>query len=64
MWDGKEDATTNVTPELALKGDRWVFVNFYYPTPSDPKALDLLSMLKSLRESWKAYGIGKKNTQK
>jgi len=44
--DGKEDATPDVTPELALKGDRWIFVNFYYPTPSRPKALNLLGELR------------------
>jgi len=57
--DGKEDATPDVTPELALKGSRWLFVNFYYPSPSTPKVSNLLSELKELRESWKAYGIVK-----
>jgi hypothetical protein len=59
VWDGKKDATTDVTPELLLKAGRWRFVNFYYPSPSNPKALNLLSELKALRESWNANGIVK-----
>jgi hypothetical protein len=59
VWDKTADVTPDVTPELELKGDRWIFVNFYYPTPSNPKALNLLDELKALRESWKAYGISK-----
>ena len=58
VWE-KEDATPDVTPELALRHGRWLFVNFYYPSPSDPMALNLLSELKAIRESWKAYGIVK-----
>ena len=59
VWDKTADVTPDVTPELELKGDRWIFVNFYYPTPSNPKALNLLDELKALRESWKANGISK-----
>ena len=57
VWDGKEDATPGVTPELTLKEGRWRFVNFYFPSPSNPKALNLLSQLKALRALWKAHGI-------
>jgi hypothetical protein len=59
VWAGKEDATPDVTPELAFEDGRWLFVNFYYPSPSNPKALNLLSELKAIRESWKAYGLVK-----
>ena len=55
--DGKEDATPDVTPELTLKERRWSFTNFYYPSPSNPEAWDLLGGLKTARESWKASGI-------
>ena len=54
----KEGETAEVTPELMLKGGRWVFVNFYFPSPSDPKAVNLLSGLKALREFRKEYGPG------
>ena len=46
-----------VTPELAHKNGRWVFVNFYYPSPSNPKSSNLLSQLKAVREEWKAQGL-------
>jgi hypothetical protein len=54
----KESETAEVTPELVLKGGRWVFVNFYFPSPSDPKAVNLLSGLKDLREFRKQNGPG------
>lgn len=57
VWNGKKDAASDVTPELTAKGRRWIFVNFHYPSPSDPKASDLLSDLKVARESWKASGL-------
>jgi hypothetical protein len=46
-----------VKPELAYKNGRWIFVNFYYPNPSNPKVSDLLSELKAARASWKAQGL-------
>jgi hypothetical protein len=53
IWEGKEDKTPDVTPELALKNGSWLFVNFYFASPTDPRASDLLSTLKALREDEK-----------
>jgi hypothetical protein len=57
VWNGEKDAAPDVTPELTAQSHRWTFVNFYYPSPSDPKASDLLSELKAARESWKVSGL-------
>lgn len=46
-----------VMPELALRNSRWIFVNFYYPGPSNLKAANLLSELRAAHESWKAAGL-------
>ena len=50
VWDGKKDETPDVTPELVMKNGKWLFVNFYFPSPLDPKGWNLLSALKALRE--------------
>ena len=46
-----------VMPELAHENGRWIFVNFYYPSPSNLKSSNLLSELKAAHESWKAQGL-------
>lgn len=51
VWEGKEDKEPDVIPELALRNGRWRSVNFYFPSPSNPKGWDLLGALKALRES-------------
>jgi hypothetical protein len=53
VWEGREDKTPDVTPELAIKNGRWLFVNFYFPSPTDPKGWNLLSALKALRQGEK-----------
>jgi hypothetical protein len=53
VWNGKEDDSPDVTAELVVKGGRWIFVNFYYPSPSNPDSLNLLGELKALREARK-----------
>lgn len=53
VWDGKKDETPDVTPELVIKNGTWLFVNFYFPSPSDPKGWNLLNALKALREGEK-----------
>jgi hypothetical protein len=50
VWDGKTDVTPDVTPELVIKNGKWLFVNFYFPSPSDPQGWNLLDALKALRE--------------
>ncbi len=50
VWQGKENRAPDVTPELLFKNDRWRFVNFYFPTPSAPKAGNLLDALAADRE--------------
>ena len=47
--DGMENQAPDVTPELEIKNNKWVFVNFYFPSPSNPKAWNLLSALNALR---------------
>ena len=59
VWNGKEDQTPDVIPEMAMRNQRWRFVNFYFPTPSNPSGGDLLSALKALREGEKQSGAGK-----
>ena len=58
VWEGKQSETPDVTPELVLKGGRWLFVNFYFPSPSDPKAWNLLDALDADRELRKKFGRG------
>lgn len=53
VWNGKEDRRPDVIPELAIGNHSWRFVNFYFPTSSNPKGWDLLSALKALREGEK-----------
>lgn len=55
VWDGKKDETPDVTPELAIKNDKWLFVNFFFPSPTDSKAWNLLGALKALREGEKQH---------
>ena len=45
-----------MTPELVLKNGRRMFVNFYFPSPSDPKAWSLLGALEADREAAKEIG--------
>jgi hypothetical protein len=60
IWDGKKYERPDVTPELALKEGRWIFVDFYYPNPSDPqKTFSLLSELNEMRKDWKKLGLVK-----
>jgi hypothetical protein len=47
---GKEDETPDVTAEVQIKNGAWRFVNFYFPSESDPKGWDLLGALKALRK--------------
>lgn len=58
IWGGKESGTPDVTPELELKAGRWIFVNFYFPSPKSPKALNLLQEAKSCRELRKKHRAG------
>jgi hypothetical protein len=53
VWDAKEDDTADITPELVIKSDKWLFVNFYFPDMSSPKGWNLLSALKALRNGRK-----------
>jgi hypothetical protein len=53
IWAGKEDEMPDVTPELAIKNGSWFFVNFYFASPTNSRARDLLSQLKALREEQK-----------
>jgi len=62
VWGGKERETPDVTAELVLKNGRWIFVNFYFPSPSDPKAWNLLGELEADREA--AKEIGSRNVKK
>lgn len=55
VWEGKENKTADVTPELVLSNDQWRFVNFFFPTPSDPEAWNLLDGLKAIRKQQKKY---------
>ena len=53
VWNKKKDAVPDVTAELMGKNDRWLFVNFYFPTGSDPKGWNLLTALEALRRGEK-----------
>jgi hypothetical protein len=55
VWEGKEDAAPDIIPELTIKNGRWLFVNFYFPSPSNRKGWDLLGALKALREGEKQH---------
>jgi hypothetical protein len=59
VWEGKEDEAPDIISELVIKNGNWRFVNFYFPSPSNPKGWDLLSVLKALREGQKQHGSGK-----
>lgn len=56
VWEGKERKTPDVTPELGFKDGRWIFKNFYFPSPTAPGARNLLDALKALRELRERYG--------
>jgi hypothetical protein len=58
VWGAKENAGPDVTPELVEKSGRWLFVNFYFPSPSDPKAWNLRGELKAGRTFRRQYGPG------
>jgi hypothetical protein len=47
--DEKKREKPSVVPELMLKGNQWIFVNFHYPNPTRPIDENLLSILKALR---------------
>jgi hypothetical protein len=51
----QEGPMPDVTPELELKNDQWRFVNFYFPSPSDPKSWNVLDELRSIRKSLRGY---------
>lgn len=53
IWNGKEDDIPDVIPELVVKNGSWLFVNFYFPSPSNPGGWDLLGALKALRDGEK-----------
>jgi hypothetical protein len=63
VWDGKEDEAPDTIPELELRNSEWHFVNFYFPSASNPKGWDLLSALRALREGEKQYRSGKDQKQ-
>jgi hypothetical protein len=56
VWGGNESEAPDVTPEIMLKNGRWMFVNSYFPSPSDPKSLNLLGALEADREAAKEIG--------
>jgi hypothetical protein len=56
LSEGKESTTPDVTPELVLNRNRWIFMNFYFPSPSIPKAWNLLDELKAGRAFRTKYG--------
>ena len=55
---GKEYETPDVIPELTIKNGTWLFVDFCFPSPSEPKGSSLLAMLKELRAGEKRQGSG------
>ena len=57
VWDGKEDTSPDVTPQLAFKDEQWVFVNFYFPSPSAPKSWNVLDALSKARQEWIRRGL-------
>jgi len=48
--EGKKSETPDVTPELVFRKGHWVFANFYFPSPSDTKAWNVLEGLRRIRE--------------
>jgi len=58
VWEGKESETPDVTPELLHQDGRWLFANFYFPSPSGVNGWNLLGALKAGREFRKKYGPG------
>lgn len=52
---GKKTAKPVVVAELKNKGNQWKFVNFHYEKSKYPENENLLSVLKTLRESRKAH---------
>jgi hypothetical protein len=50
VWNGRKDASPDVTAKLVTKSGLWVFANFYFPSPSNPDSPNLLGKLKALRE--------------
>lgn len=61
-WGGEKREEPDVTSNLVFKGrGQWVFENFYFPTPSDPRGVNLLNALKTLREAREQWsGKGKR----
>jgi hypothetical protein len=59
VWGGDESATPSVTPQLVLKNHRWVFLNFYFPTPAAPNGWNVLDELKASRKLQQKYGARK-----
>jgi len=59
VWEGKEDEAPDIIPELSISNGRWRFVNFYFPSPSNPRGWDLLSALKALRKEGKRSPLDK-----
>jgi hypothetical protein len=57
VWDGKEDAGPDVTPQLALKNEQWVFVNFYFPSPYTASSWNVLNALTEARKEWIKRGL-------
>ena len=49
VWGGKEGESPDVVAELMRNGQRWKFVNFYYPSRDKTPKDDLLHVLASLR---------------
>lgn len=51
-WGGKRNRRPDVIPELVRQNGRWVFVNFYYPSPDKPAGPgdNLLDVLRELRQ--------------
>lgn len=46
--DGKKNPQPDVTPELAHRNGKWVFLNFHYGKTSIPENENLISILKAL----------------
>lgn len=53
--DGKKNPKPDVTPELAHRNGKWVFLNFHYGKTSIPENDNLLSVLKVLAADRKKY---------
>jgi len=47
VWGGEKREEPDVTPKLVSKAHgQWVFENFYFPTSSNPRGVNLLDALK------------------